>query len=98
MKLANKHIAILGVGRSGRAAAALALREGARVSVWDKAGVEAFSELPKTVESHPNASEADGKTLEADVLVVSPGIDTYGSYVAAFSEHVSEVIGEVEFA
>ena len=98
MDLTGKHVAILGVGRSGRAAAALALREGAKVSAWDRAGPEAFADMPAGVEIHPNATEADGRGLNSDLLVVSPGIDTYGSYVAAFSEHAGEVIGEVELA
>jgi UDP-N-acetylmuramoylalanine--D-glutamate ligase len=98
MNLNGKHIAILGVGRSGRAAAALALREGATVSAWDSAGAEAFIGLPASVEIHPLATEEQGKELCCDVLVVSPGIDTYGSYVAAFSENAGEVIGEVELA
>ena len=98
MDLTGKHVAILGVGRSGRAAAALALREGAGVSAWDRAGAEAFADMPAGVEIHPNATEADGRELVSDLLVVSPGIDTYGSYVAAFSEHAGEVIGEVELA
>jgi UDP-N-acetylmuramoylalanine--D-glutamate ligase len=98
MNLTGKHVAILGVGRSGRAAAALALREGASVSAWDRAGAEAFAEMPAGVEIHPNATEADGRDLLSDLLVVSPGIDTYGPYVAAFSEHAGEVIGEVELA
>jgi UDP-N-acetylmuramoylalanine--D-glutamate ligase len=98
MDLTGKHVAIVGVGRSGRAAAALALREGAKVSAWDRAGVEAFGEMPAGVEIHPNATEADGRGLTSDVLVVSPGIDTYGPYVAAFSEYAGEVIGEVELA
>jgi UDP-N-acetylmuramoylalanine--D-glutamate ligase len=98
MSLTGKHIAILGVGRSGRAAAALALREGARVSAWDTAGAEAFSEMPAGVEIHPNASEAEGRGVVSDMLVVSPGIDTYGSYVAAFSAKTGEVVGEVELA
>jgi hypothetical protein len=46
MNLTGKHIAILGAGRSGRAAAMLALREGARVSAWDAAGPEAFAGMP----------------------------------------------------
>ena len=46
MDLTGKHVAILGVGRSGRAAAALALREGAKVSAWDRAGAEAVAEMP----------------------------------------------------
>lgn len=98
MSLTGKHVAILGAGRSGRAAAALALREGARVSVWDTAGPEAFTGMPGGVEIHPQATEADGAGLVSDLLVVSPGIDTYGSYVAAFSQQTGEVIGEVELA
>ncbi len=98
MTLTGKHIAILGAGRSGRAAAALALREGATVSAWDRAGPEAFIGMPAGVEIHPNATEAEGIELISDLLVVSPGIDTYGSYVAAFSKNTHEVIGEVELA
>lgn len=98
MNLTGKQVAILGVGRSGRSAAALALREGASVSAWDRAGAEAFAGMPNGVDVHPNASEADGRELKCDLLVVSPGIDTYGPYVAAFSEGAGEVIGEVEFA
>ncbi len=98
MNLSGKHVAILGVGRSGRAAAALALREGARVSAWDKAGIEAFEGMPEGVEIHPGATEEMGREVESDLLVVSPGIDTYGPYVAAFSAKTSEVIGEVELA
>ena len=98
MTLTGKHVAILGVGRSGRAAAALALREGATVSAWDSAGAEAFVGMPAGVEIHPSATEADGAAVICDLLVVSPGIDTYGSYVAAFSSHAGEVIGEVELA
>lgn len=98
MDLTGKHVAILGVGRSGRAAAALALREGARVSAWDSAGTEAFAGMPEGVEIHPDATEAEGRDLTSDLLVVSPGIDTYGSYVAAFSQHTKEVTGEVELA
>ena len=98
MDLTGKQVAILGVGRSGRAAAALALREGASVSAWDLAGPEAFDGMPDGVEIHPHASEADGALLVSDLLVVSPGIDTYGSYVAAFSQQAAEVIGEIELA
>jgi len=98
MNLIGKHVAILGVGRSGRAAAALALREGARVSAWDSAGSEAFVGMPEGVEIHPRATEAEGREVAADLLVVSPGIDTYGPYVAAFAAQAGEVLGEVELA
>ena len=98
MSLAGKHVAILGAGRSGRAAAALALREGASVSAWDAAGPEALAGMPAGVELHPNATEADGAAVACDLLVVSPGIDTYGPYVSAFAKNAGEVIGEVELA
>lgn len=98
MTLAGKHVAILGAGRSGRAAAALALREGAGVSVWDGAGPEVFKGMPAGAEIHPGAYEETGRSVSCDLLVVSPGIDTYGSYVAAFAAGAGEVIGEVELA
>lgn len=96
MTLSGKHVAILGAGRSGRAAALLALREGARVSVWDAAA--AITGMPDGVEIHPAATEEQGRGMACDMLVVSPGIDTYGPYVAAFAENAAEVIGEVELA
>jgi UDP-N-acetylmuramoylalanine--D-glutamate ligase len=76
----------------------LALREGARVSAWDVAGAEAFAGMPAAVEVHPNATEEQGREVVCDMLVVSPGIDTFGPYVAAFSHNAGEVIGEVELA
>ena len=53
MTLSGKIVTILGAGRSGRAAAALALREGASVSVWDAAGPEAFAGMPADVTPNP---------------------------------------------
>lgn len=98
MTLTGKHVVILGAGRSGRAAAMLALREGASVSMWDTAGPDAFANMPPEVDIHPHATAGQGATVRSDLLVVSPGIDTYGPYVAAFAAHAAEVIGEVELA
>lgn len=98
MSLAGKEVVILGAGRSGRAAATLALRAGATVSVFDTAGPEIFAGMPEGVECHPHSTEERGRPVSCDLLIVSPGIDTYGSYVAAFSSKAGEVIGETEFA
>jgi UDP-N-acetylmuramoylalanine--D-glutamate ligase len=98
MSLAGKKITILGAGRSGRAAAALALREGAEVAVWDVADLDAFAGMITGVTLHPNATAEQGSAVISDSLVISPGIDTYGPYVAAFANLAGEVIGEVEFA
>ncbi len=67
MTLTGKHVAILGAGRSGRAAAALALREGAIVSVWDTAGPAAFAGMPAAAGLHPTATAADGRAAASDV-------------------------------
>jgi UDP-N-acetylmuramoylalanine--D-glutamate ligase len=54
--------------------------------------------MPAGVEIHFDVTEDVGGEVVSDVLVLSPGIDSYGSYVAAFARHAGEVIGEVEFA
>jgi len=94
--IAGKHIAILGAGRSGKAAAALAVALGARVSAFDTAGPEAFAGMPDSVALHPSATEASA--VACDTLVVSPGIDPTGPLVRAFSALAGETIGEVELA
>ncbi|BCX47084.1 UDP-N-acetylmuramoyl-L-alanyl-D-glutamate synthetase [Haloferula helveola] len=94
MTLSGKRVNILGAGTSGRAAVALALREGAEVHVFDSR--EAIDPPIKGAESHP---AADPESAEpCDLLVVSPGIDTYGPFVEAFSGKASETIGEIELA
>ncbi|MCF7732841.1 MAG: UDP-N-acetylmuramoyl-L-alanine--D-glutamate ligase [Akkermansiaceae bacterium] len=98
MSLTGKQVTILGAGRSGRAAAALALREGACVAVWDSAGPEAFHQLPPEVAAHPHATAEQGTGVHSDLLIISPGIDTYGPYATAFASHAGELLGEVELA
>jgi len=87
---------ILGAGRSGRAAAALALREGAVVAVYDEA--ESITGFSDAVTTHPAATVEIGAAVACDLLIVSPGIDTYGPLVQAFSQKAGKVVGEMEFA
>lgn len=93
----GKHVAVLGAGRSGAAAAALALREGATVSVWDKGGPEVFGKVPAAAVIHPRMGECDAGDFTADLIVISPGIDTYSPLVQAFAAK-APLIGETEFA
>ncbi len=96
MSLANQTIVILGAGRSGRAAAALALREGASVHVYDQAAE--ISGFDSRAILHPSTNEAEGANVTSDLLIISPGIDTYGPLVTAFAKQTSRLIGETEFA
>lgn len=95
--ITGKHVAILGSGRSGRAAAALAIREGAIVSVWDQGDERAFENIPAGVKTHPGFCIEDAESFSADLIVISPGIDTYSPLVRAFAEK-APLIGETEFA
>jgi UDP-N-acetylmuramoylalanine--D-glutamate ligase len=95
--ITGKHVAVFGAGRSGRAAAALALREGAVVSVWDQGGSSAFEKIPSGVQIHPDMKISDAGNFVADLIVISPGIDTYSPLVQAFSAK-AKMIGETEFA
>ena len=57
---------------------------------------ESAKSTGRDVTLHPYATAA--QAAPCDLLVVSPGIDTYGPLVAAFARQAAEVIGEVELA
>lgn len=95
--ITGKHVAVFGAGRSGFAAAKLALHHGARVSIWDQAGENVFGDLPDGIEIHPHLSISDADEFAADFMVLSPGIDTYSPLVKAFSAK-AHLIGETDFA
>ena len=94
--IAGTHVAILGSGRSGKAAAALAARKGARVSAFDAAGPDAFTGMPDGITCHPQATASSA--VACDTLVVSPGIDPATPIFESFTALAAETIGEVELA
>ncbi|MBT8044085.1 MAG: UDP-N-acetylmuramoyl-L-alanine--D-glutamate ligase [Verrucomicrobiae bacterium] len=95
MNLINKNMIVLGAGSSGRAAAALALAQGARVAVHDTAGQ--ITGLPEGVTSVPGASVETGQQSHCDLLVLSPGIDGESDFVKSYQKNAGEMVGEVEF-
>lgn len=94
MNLTGKRVNILGAGSSGRAAAALALREGAEVHVFD--GREEIDTAIEGATLHTGVTP--DSAVGGDLLVVSPGVPTYGELVASFSRDSGETIGEIELA
>ena len=88
----------MGVGRSGRAAAQLARNLGGRVTLYDSRDEDAFAGVPAGVACHPGATVDTGHGVQADLVVVSPGIETGGDFVQAFAAGSGELIGEIEFA
>lgn len=99
MDLANRLVVIVGLGRSGVAAAGLCLSRGARVVGNDAARIDQLSpearELEKrgvelVVGGHDNAPWD-----EADLVVVSPGVPDFPALARARARGI-EVIGETE--
>ncbi|MFQ7534178.1 MAG: UDP-N-acetylmuramoyl-L-alanine--D-glutamate ligase [Akkermansia muciniphila] len=72
MQLNNLNIAVLGAGRSGRAAARLAMKHGARVCVFDASA--SIGGWPEDIPLHTAATEEDGRAFHADMVVISPAL------------------------
>ena len=100
MKIKQKKIAVLGLGISGMAAARLALRHCANVSVWDEAGSDCLEERAEQLRSQGASVELGVKSypeLKPDISVISPGVEP-GSILGRFAlEAGGEVLSEVEF-
>lgn len=103
--LHDQHIAILGGGRSGLAAAALARREGAIPVIFDGAEGEAAEKLKQRAETKiPGiefiAGEMAGLTCGRafPLIVSSPGIDLTAGWGKAMSSLARQSIGEIELA
>jgi len=97
--LSGQNVVILGAGASGRAAAVLALREGAaRVAVHDVRGPEVFDGMGPEIECVAGATPETGAATRCDLLVTSPGIETGGEFVQSYVAGAGEFIGEIELA
>ena len=96
MNLHDLNIAVLGAGRSGRAAARLAMKHGGRVCVFDTS--PAITGWPEDIPLHAGATQEDGHAFRADLVVISPGIETDCPFVKSFGREGVETIGEMELA
>ncbi len=96
MNLHDLNIAVLGAGRSGRAAARLAMKHGGRVCVFDTS--PAITGWPEDIPLHAGATQEDGHAFRADLVVISPGIETDCPFVKSFGREDVETIGEMELA
>lgn len=88
LDLTGKTVAVLGAGRSGRAAARLAEHCGARVTIYDS----------REAEEAVLAGPTTGLGVNVDLVVVSPGIETQGEFVQSFAKGSGALWGEIELA
>ncbi len=101
MDLTGREVLVVGLGRSGVAAARLCLQRGARVRVTDSRPAEALAATLATLppEIEPGRRELGGHRrdsfLTADLIVLSPGVPPLAEVAAARAAGVP-VTGELE--
>jgi UDP-N-acetylmuramoylalanine--D-glutamate ligase len=103
MNYQGKHVAVLGMGRSGEAAAILLVCLGAKVTVLDSASAEKLGEaklekLGGMGMSVLTGQSADQDATAYDLAVLSPGIDPKTALVQNFLLRGIPVIAEIELA
>jgi len=98
----NSRVAVLGLGRSGRAACQLLARHGAKVTALDSGTgsvlEEAVAGLRQSGVDCRIGGEATCGASEFDLAVLSPGIDPAVPMVDDFRQAGVEIISEVELA
>ena len=102
MELKGKKVLVVGLGKSGLAAALFLRRQGAQVTVSDVRSAEALSkEIPALLEEGINV-EAGGHGLltfrRQDLIVVSPGVPLNTPELVQAMMFGRPVIGELELA
>jgi UDP-N-acetylmuramoylalanine--D-glutamate ligase len=98
MDLTGKHVVVVGLGQSGIAAVRLATAQGARVTATDAAPVNKLSKRIQELEANLVCGTHEGVPfLEADLIVVSPGVPPLAELDRAERAGVA-VIGELELA
>ena len=102
MRLAGRRALVVGLGKSGVAAARLLATYGARVAVADDKGEGELGDSLRQLDGVPHEQHLGGLRQEAfrerDLVVVSPGVPLSAPPIAEARSRGVEVIGEVELA
>lgn len=72
------------------------MKHGGRVCVFDTS--PAITGWPEDIPLHAGATQEDGHAFRADLVVISPGIETDCPFVKSFGREGVETIGEMELA
>jgi len=99
MDLKGKHVLVIGLGRSGIAAARLCLEKGAQVTANDAAAKDRLSKEALALEAAGARLVAGAHPEELfaglDLVVLSPGVPSFAA-LESFEAAGGEVIGELE--
>lgn len=102
MDIKGKTIIIIGLGKSGMASAAFALRQGAQVAVYDSADLAFNRQLEALAQSGAQVvlgAMPEQEILDAaDMLILSPGVPHDKHEFKQAAAAGTEITGELEFA
>ena len=102
MELQGKRTLVVGLAKSGLAAARLLVREGARVRVNDQKSPAELNEFLQPLQGLPVQSFFGGHPQEiflwAELIVVSPGVPRFLPALRAAEQAGIEIVSELEFA
>ncbi len=97
MLIEGRKVLVLGAGKSGIESARFLAERGAIVALYDKKGIEEWSDAAKGLKTSHNVGLSSGEMpslAQIDLVVISPGVPT--NVIPAGYD--GEVIGEVELA
>ncbi len=94
---AGKTVIVIGLGKSGNAAAKLLVRRGAKVIAFDESPT-ATAPLPQVTLVTGPLKDEFWKGYDADAIVVSPGVPLNRPQLVAAREAGLEMYGEIELA
>ncbi|MBR2736852.1 MAG: UDP-N-acetylmuramoyl-L-alanine--D-glutamate ligase [Firmicutes bacterium] len=89
---------VVGLGKSGRAAADMLYSYGARVDLYDAARSETAIKLAESGDARISFGDRPSNVKGYDILVLSPGVPTDKDFVKEAEEDGAEIIGELELA
>ena len=99
MELKNKILCVIGLGKTGIAVANFLSREGARVTVTDSKPREQLLEPLKQLRADVKTRfENSEPPSDAELVVLSPGVDIHSSFLENANQTRIEIISEIELA
>lgn len=99
MEVKNKKIRVVGMARSGIAAANFLFERGAHVSICDqKSGAELSGQAGQLRPGIQTVFETTAPAPDSNLVVLSPGVDINSPALASAKERGVEIISELELA
>ena len=99
MKFKDKIISIIGMARTGVAAANFLAEQGARVTLLDGKSKEAMGDVLEQLASGVDTVFQSSQPLpDADLVILSPGVDIHSPDLNSARESETEIISELELA